>query len=622
MVLVAYSSTYYYVFPNQIYLAVVNFSFIIMMMLLSIQSVLFASEQYRTIGAFIFSMLCGLTIILSFTKLIDILILQSSMILLIEFLLVLILPIGLTFCVFIFCHEQRSIELLSLKEKLKEEVELKNRYLVTFSHELRTPLNAMIGTAQLMKGELLNNALRNDCDIIIESGKSLSNLATSVLDYSSFEAKEGALLNICNVSISETCLSTLALLKPLAQEKKLVLQTNISKQVDDFAELDKNKFRQILINLLGNAIKYTNKGTVTLSLQVIEQSPKKNMLRFSVEDTGIGISDLHQRTLLLPFHQAYKHKNTLGLSNNDGVGFGLSHTSYLLKLMSSQLHFQSTKKKGSQFFFDLALKKALPNKEPIAPTSSHSTKSLNILVVEDIKVNQKILERMLTQAHHTVSVAETGSKALMLLEGNTFDLILLDMVLPDMHGLTLLATINNKNLKSKANIVAVTASVTSEQIANYAKSGIKQVIKKPIIQEELHQVIHQIYMNEKAYVQSFIFTDKDKKPYNKMLFNTSTLLFLQENLTINEFKELIAEAPKCIDEHVNLILLASKNSNNIMFTEELHKLAGYSAQLGLEQLSEAAITLQDTEKKMNRINLENLIKIKDLSVDIFNKENA
>jgi signal transduction histidine kinase/response regulator of citrate/malate metabolism len=611
------------VFPVELYLAAVNFSFITIMMLLSIQNVLLASDKYRTMGAFLFSTLCGLIIILSFTKLIDILILGSSIKYLLELVLVLLISTGLSFCVFVICHERKLMELLSLKRKLKEEVERKNHYLVTFSHELRTPLNAMVGIAQLMKTKLLDKALLNDCDIIIESGQSLSNLATSILDYSSFEAKEGSSLTINNVSILDISHSVLALLRPLAQEKKILLQTNVSKEVKviDFVELDKNKFRQILINLLGNAIKYTDKGSVTLSLKVRKDLPGKTVIRFSVEDTGIGISEVDQKKLLQPFHQAYKHENNTGLTNNDGVGFGLAHTDYLVRLMSSQLYFTSTLKKGSKFYFDLVLKKVDPKENVIVLKSSNQAKPLDILVVEDIEVNQKILERMLVIDRHNVTISSTGTEAIMLLKNQKFDLLFLDMLLPDMHGLTLLEYINNdKDLKDRTKVVAVTASVTIEQIKTYEESGIIEVIKKPIMQEKLKQVMSQIFINENNKVNPSAFIKE--QGYDKMLFNAKTLKFFKENLSTVEFIDLVAGVSTSIDKHINEVISARENNNDDAFIDELHRLAGFSAQMGLEQLCEAAIALQRSNKNNQQKNLTHLLMLAKSSVSTFKEENV
>lgn len=623
-----YACSIYSVSPEPVYLSVVNFSFITVVTLLSIHSMLVAPIKYRTLGALLFSILCGLVIILSFTRLFDTLILNSSMEYGLELILMLVISSGLTFFVFIFCHEKRLIELLTLKRELKEEIEIKNHYLVTFSHELRTPLNAMVGLAQLMKVKLLDKALINDCDIIIESGQSLSNLATSILDYSSFEAKEGLSLNIENVSLFDITHSILALLRPLAQEKGLLLQTNISKQVDDFVELDKNKFRQILINLLGNAIKYTDKGSVTLSLEVKEVLTEKISLRFSVEDTGIGVCESDQKKVLKPFHQAAKNTNTLNLTNNDGVGFGLAHTVYLLRLISSQLHIQSGEKKGSVFYFDLSLKKSIHTEDESFTESSSKAKSLNVLVVEDIVVNQKIIERMLLLESHHVTIAATGNEAILLLKEIRFDLVFLDMFLPDMHGLTLLQHINNdEDVKGKPKIIAVTASVTSEQIKTYEQSGIVQVVKKPIMKEALKEAVDCVYFNKSNHlpwsVQARSSQLINEKQYNKLLFNIKMLTFLKENLSVDEFMQVVDEVPTNIDKYINKVIFAKENNNDVEFIEELHRLAGFSAQIGLEQLCEKAKALQKSKKENPQENITCLLKLAELaklSLAVFKEE--
>jgi CheY-like chemotaxis protein len=253
-------------------------------------------------------------------------------------------------------------------------------------------------------------------------------------------------------------------------------------------------------------------------------------------------------------------------------------------------------------------------------------------VIEDIELNQKILERMLVVDHHIVTIAATGTEAIMLLKNKKFDLVFLDMLLPDMHGLTLLKYINNadlkvKGVKDKTKIIAITASITTEQIKAYEDSGIIQVIQKPIMQEELKQAINQLFFNktEQAINESNQIKPSvsiHEKQCGKLLFNAKVLIFLKENLSSDEFLKVVLEVPVSIDKQLNKVISARENNNDVLFVEELHRLAGFSAQIGLEQLCEAAIKLQKSNTNNQKKNLTHLLKLAKSSVSTFKEENV
>jgi CheY-like chemotaxis protein len=517
-------------------------------------------------------------------------------------------------CVFILCNEQQMIDVLELKDEITNQADIKSRYLVTLSHELRTPLNAMVGLAQLMKLKLLDKQLIKDCDTIIDSGESLSNLATQVLSQSSFESKALSFSVLKTVSIIDVCQSVLALLTPLANERLLALTVEYPNKLIPLVKVDEDKLRQILLNLIGNAIKYTQQGSVTLTLLLLEENHDQLPIRFSVVDTGIGIPEADQALLITPFHQASNRannndENTDGISP-DGVGFGLSHVDYLLTLMSSQLYFNSIENQGSAFYFDLSLdiapKKAVT---PIAESNrqaKNKEKKLKILVVEDVPLNQDVIKRMLLKGGHHVTITATGEAALSAFEHEPCDLVLLDMHLPDMHGLSVFRCIKSQTAGKIVPVVAaLTAAVTPELTKLYQQAGISHIIKKPLMFDELNNIINHT-KRQILHAQPF---ESELKKVDKscvLLFNTSALAFLKENLSPDDFTKHISDMPEVINDYLSQISIAQQSKNESEYFDGLHKLSGYSLQLGLARLAEQAILLENEGSLSDKFPLDEL----------------
>jgi CheY-like chemotaxis protein len=218
-----------------------------------------------------------------------------------------------------------------------------------------------------------------------------------------------------------------------------------------------------------------------------------------------------------------------------------------------------------------------------------------------------------------VAIAETGNQAILLLRDIKFDLIFLDMFLPDMHGLTLLSYINqDRRLKHKPKIIAVTAAATTEQISTYEQAGIMQVIKKPIMQEELKHAIDRIHLTDSIQtLRSQIVGDS---LCAKSLFNIKTLTFLKENLSTKDFMQLVVEAPEIIDKYINNCKFEIENNNYAETVKVLHTLAGFSAQIGLEQLCQMARDLQTSKKANSQQDIKRLLKLAKSSLVVFKKE--
>lgn len=567
----------------------------------------------RTAGTYIFSSFCGITAFLMIIRLLTIiefnevnklftLSVANSINVFIGFLL----SYGMGFTLVLLCHERRILDIEQLKEAAKLDAQLKNNYLAILSHELRTPLNGMIGTAQLMQKKQISDELKHDCDIIINAGKSLSDLSLEALTYASIIDIKKTPPQLNWLDLTPWLNNLIKLLRPLAEDKGLRLKLVTVKNLPKNVEIDSNKVRQVLINLIGNAIKYTDSGEVNLSVSYTKLTAKqvtetKGVFTFAVIDTGIGIPKIEQALLLKPFVQGSNRESKAQKTMTGGVGLGLAISKEILNAVDSQLNFTSKENEGSCFRFALQLNYSeqetlstseLAKKEEVIKTG------LNILVIEDVELNQNVILSMLGLDQHQVDLAKTGQQALNKAAKHLYDVILLDMQLPDMHGLTIYQTLreNKQHLNHHTAIIGLTATITPTDLQRYQQTDIIDIVQKPIILDRLRAVIKQ--SQNKEHTQTKLKPKSKEEKFNSektpqfSLFDPKAFAFLKENLDANELKNEINNLPHQLEIFSLTIKNAQQHQEFEMLSKSTHQLAGYSAQMGLTRLSKYASSIE------------------------------
>lgn len=580
-----------------------------LIMLANIHVLLNATKEQKSAGLYIFSTICIIITLLTSARLIvsvlagfNPMLFDFSIGNLIGALLGFVIPYGMTLSIYILCNEQRISDIARLKHAAVMQAKETENHLAILSHELRTPLNAIVGKAQFMRENAKNNEGKADCDIIIDSGKSLATLASQVLQYYSLTQPDNIKSNTKNIDIVLFLKRVIGLLNPLAQEKGLKLALNCER-LPQSVHIDSDKLRQVLINLIGNAIKFTTKGYICLAVKVTPGSKQRPaQLIFSVTDTGIGIPTNEKTTLLSPFQQASNH--TYAQINDQGVGLGLNLTQHLLRSMRGELSFTSTQGVGSQFCFNIPYSPPTPinnSPEPIKNIVHH----LNILLVEDIPLNQDIAKAMLEKDNHQVAIASSAADALSISQNQAFDLILLDMQLPDMHGLDLLKRIRGEDTANKqTKTIALTATITPRAIASYHQFGIHQVVEKPILLDKLREAIYQSQQRE------------DHQPCVPLI-NEPPLNFMLENLPQELIEQTLSEIPSRLASYFEQLTTAHQAQDQLALQKVLHNLFGYASQLGLERLAKK---IKHYEIQWdNKINIDTLVSISQPSINALNE---
>lgn len=390
-----------------------------------------------------------------------------------------------------------------LNEQLQDAVkeaniatQVKTDFLSTMSHELRTPLNAVIGMTDLFLSNPNSSDKEENLKILKFSAVSLHSVINDILDFNKLGANR---LELESISVPlETLMNDIcAGLMFQAKDKGINLEMDLSESIKGKRVItDPTRITQIIYNLAGNAIKFTAKGSVTVRLEVIEENSDDIHIKFSVIDTGIGISTDKQKTIFEPFQQA----SSSTTRDFGGTGLGLAIVKQLLVLFHSDIHLQSTPEKGSTFYFKISfpLDKKLedtPSKDVLIIEENEDLSNLRVLVAEDNIINRLLLKKVFSRWNNEPIFVENGQLAIERAPSQTFDVILMDLHMPIKNGYEAARIIRNSPEYSdgKLQIIAFTASVSPDMYDKIVEAGMNDYVFKPFDAKELYQKMKKIY---------------------------------------------------------------------------------------------------------------------------------
>lgn len=388
----------------------------------------------------------------------------------------------------------REQELRDLMVKAEVANRLKSEILANMSHEIRTPLNGVSGMIQLLLGTKLDSSQRDLLTTARDSSDHLLNVINNILDFSKIES--GALdVDLVAFDVRQILDGMQRLFQPAAVNKNIELQMTCDATVPTHLLMDPVRIRQVLMNLIGNAIKFTHQGRVDVEVkaQTTDQVDQV-MLSIRVQDTGIGFSPEQAETLFAPFVQADSSSTRV----YEGTGLGLAISRSLIQCMGGKIQTSSALGKGALFLVELPCRVPISSAQAMALTQSHVTSSreagLDILLVEDHVVNQKVMSLMLQRMGHCVTLAENGRIALDRLQERQFDLILLDVMMPVMDGPQTLQELRavEKREGGHSLVIMVTAHAMTGDEEKFLESGADGYLSKPVSIEAMKAEITRV----------------------------------------------------------------------------------------------------------------------------------
>jgi signal transduction histidine kinase/CheY-like chemotaxis protein len=362
----------------------------------------------------------------------------------------------------------------------------KAQFLSNMSHELRTPLNGIIGLTNILVSEEILPSQKKHLDVLKYSSDHMLVLINDILDFNKIEAGKVILEND-SFNLLETIEKIKSFFLWEADSKGLNFEVTTNNHLNRTVKGDATRIRQVLTNLISNAIKFTEKGFVKFSIDILEQlSEKQCKLRFSISDSGIGIANNKLEKIFESFGQADQST----IRKYGGSGLGLTISKKLIALMNSTLHVESALEKGSHFWFDLVVDCSITNE--VLPIQKNINElepfeNVSVLVAEDNPINMLVVCKMLEKWKVQVHKAKNGVEAVTFFLNNTVSLILMDLQMPEMDGLTATKLIREKNITTP--IIALTATTEESLTNNLDKKGINGIIQKPFVPEDLYNKI-------------------------------------------------------------------------------------------------------------------------------------
>lgn len=499
--------------------------------------------------------------------------------------------------------KENSESMRKAKEIAENSLRVKENFLANMSHEIRTPMNGVIGMIDLLNETKLDAEQKEYVNIVKKSSYTLLNILNDILDLSKIEAGKMK-LQPKSLDLRKTIEKIIALFLQQAQKKNLDILIDIDKKIPNFIIADETRLLQIIANLMANAIKFTEKGIITLKINIEKRTKKHIFIKIEIKDTGIGIAEENLQLLFDTFSQL----DTSWSKNYGGTGLGLVISKELAKLMQGEMGVNSQIGVGSTFWFTFLT--AETTEKPLEEEEKSITKkkdfqsilaqmSPTILVVDDNVINRKVASEILKKYKCNITQASSGKEAIEKITNNFFDLVLMDIQMPDLDGVQTTQQVRNLQLTKTPIIIALTAYSMKEDRQRFLNQGFDDYLSKPIdAQKLIEKIIGYLSPENKK---------GDKEYLEKIQTNEIIDFVVLEQLEKYGGRELVEESLVEFAEDTKNILLSCQNAlkdNNFSILKgNLHTLKGNAGTLGITQVAEKA---SEIEKKLKENNLENI----------------
>ncbi|MEO8405204.1 MAG: ATP-binding protein [Chitinophagaceae bacterium] len=465
------------------------------------------------------------------------------------------------------------------EKKVREAAQVKENFLTNMSHEIRTPMNAILGFTNLLKKRQLDNDAKVYVKAIEGSGENLLTIINDILDLSKIEA---GMMRIESIPFSIRGLlhSIETMFREKMLEKKLTYHFNVQESVPDILEGDATRLTQVLVNLISNSIKFTQKGTITVDIKNDGINEEHIRLGIIVADTGIGIDKEKLSAIFERFQQAEDSITR----KYGGTGLGLSIVNDLVALQYGTIEVESEPDKGTTFHVIISYRisaeqQPISSKSEAVLTSHPAFENTHILVVEDNEINQSLVEHLFKNWQLSFDMVNNGRKAVDILQTKKYDLILMDIQMPEMDGYTATKEIRDQ-LRLTTPIVAMTAHALSGEREKCLAAGMDEYISKPIREDQLYRMIVQFTQANVALPEKPVVTDSDQ-PYKYI-----NLGYMREVSNGNkEYEKTITEQfMEAIPENLLALDSGIHQKNAILLAQIAHEMKTSISVMGLNDI--------------------------------------
>ncbi len=456
----------------------------------------------------------------------------------------------------------------------------KTAFIATISHELRTPLNGIVGLSRMLRDTNLTDEQFNWVSTIYASGITLGNIFNDIIDLDKLD-RDRLELSLKTVSIKEFTNELKSIIELIAEDKGLAFTAEVIDPMPAQVEADGTRLRQVLWNLLFNAVKFTHKGKVSLTVEASAPEAEITQVKFKIQDTGIGIPKSELNNIFAMYYQVDHPDHQTAT----GTGIGLAICKKMIDMMGGRINVNSVVGEGTCFTVELPLKichAPLQLKEL-------NVKGLRILLVEDIELNVMVAKALLEKMGQIVEVAMTGTDALNMARKNEYDLILLDIQLPDMNGFEVASVLHEEGLVEQTPIVALTANVIKKR-QEYLDNGMDDVIAKPIKKSRVIEVFSSIFSDEPKPVKCLV---EESVPKD---IETMLDLDLLQMLVDTIGHEMVRTSVKVFQDNMPNYVEDLQISLSANVKEEVcsqaHKIKGAAGSVGLARVQKIANKIQ------------------------------
>ena len=497
-------------------------------------------------------------------------------------------------------QEATMADLRRARGHAEEATQAKTDFLAMMSHEIRTPMNAVIGMSNLLADTPLGQTQKRYVRIIEDSAAHLLQIINDILDFSRLEARR-LTVEKSDFDLHRLAESAIDIARGLPGAERVDIAMAFAGNIPTFVSGDSDRLNQIFLNLLGNAVKYTERGAITLSATVVDHDAATLRVRFSVADTGVGIAPEVQGRLFQPFEQG-----DLRLARRKGgTGLGLAICKRLVDLMGGEIGVVSNFGQGSTFWFELPFGRAsgpADGARSVPAARTHVRRSLRILVAEDTPANQIVARAMLEKLGHRVQIVSDGGEAVAAARNGAFDLILMDVQMPGMDGYE--ATRRIRSLGAPVAAIPIVALTAFAQLSDREKAiavGMSDHISKPIRVDELD-----------AAIERNVMPGGDAAPMAAGALDRTALDELHDAVGPEAFSRLIdafmRDATQSLDE------LRAAGSDPARSRKAAHRLAGLFGQFGATEAADAAVAVERASDDQVRAQTDVLLSAGDAAV--------